>query len=124
MSDVQVFKIDVPVSANQRLIRARNSKALINSKRYRNWFYLAVLQLKTQRRLETLKGRIAVSITVHFADKRKRDLDNLLKGFFDACTHAKVFEDDSQIDSLSIERAQAEKPASLIAKIWEINTKW
>lgn len=121
MSDVQVFKIDIPVSANQRLIRARNSKALINSKRYRDWFYLAVLQLKTQRRLDTLKGRIAVSITVHFADRRKRDLDNILKGFFDACTHAQIYEDDSQIDSLSIERAQVEKPGNLIAQIWEIN---
>lgn len=120
MKEIQVFEIEVPVSANQRLIRAKNSRALINSKRYREWFSVAVLQLKQQRRLKTFEGRVGVSITMHFPDKRQRDLDNVLKGFFDACTHADVWKDDSQIDVLSIERAQIEKPGRLIAQVWEI----
>ena len=120
MREIQVFEIEVPVSANQRLIRAKNSRALINSKRYREWFFIAVLQLKQQRRLQTIEGRVGVSITMHFQDNRHRDLDNVLKGFFDACTHAAIWKDDAQIDTLSIERAEIKKPGRLIAKVWEI----
>ena len=37
-------------------------------------------------------------------DKRRRDLDNLLKATLDSLTHAGVWSDDSQIDALSIRR--------------------
>lgn len=49
--------------------------------------------------------RLAVRITAHMPDRRRRDLDNLLKGALDALTAAGVWADDSQIDVLSIERA-------------------
>lgn len=49
--------------------------------------------------------RLAVRILAYMPDKRRRDLDNLLKSALDALTHAGVWVDDSQIDSLLIERA-------------------
>jgi crossover junction endodeoxyribonuclease RusA len=48
--------------------------------------------------------RILVEISAFPPDKRRRDLDNILKSLLDALQHAKVYEDDSQIDKLTITR--------------------
>jgi Holliday junction resolvase RusA-like endonuclease len=50
-----------------------------------------------------LAGDIEVSITLYFGTKRKADLDNFNKLSFDALTVI-VWEDDSQIVKLTIER--------------------
>lgn len=49
--------------------------------------------------------RLHVAIEAWMPDKRRRDLDNLLKATLDALTHAGIWDDDSQIDQLSINRA-------------------
>lgn len=50
-------------------------------------------------------ARLSVSIEAWMPDKRRRDLDNLLKSLLDSLTHAGVWDDDSQIDGLAIWRA-------------------
>lgn len=49
--------------------------------------------------------RVSVHIEAWMPDKRRRDLDNLLKSLLDSLTHAGVWEDDSQIDGIAIWRA-------------------
>lgn len=49
-------------------------------------------------------SRIVISITLHPPDKRIRDIDNVLKPLIDALCQAGAFDDDSQVDSLSITR--------------------
>ena len=49
-------------------------------------------------------SRLSMHIDCYPPDKRKRDLDNLLKSTLDALQHARVFNDDNQIDRLSIWR--------------------
>ena len=46
--------------------------------------------------------RLAVRINAIPPDKRRRDLDNMLKPMLDALTHAGLWDDDSQIDDLHI----------------------
>lgn len=48
--------------------------------------------------------RLQVTIEAYPPDRRKRDLDNLLKSLLDSLQHAGVYADDSQIDHLSITR--------------------
>lgn len=48
--------------------------------------------------------RLAVTINLHCPDKRKRDLDNVLKCILDSMQHAGVYDDDNQIDMLTIIR--------------------
>ena len=48
------------------------------------------------------KGKLVVEIEAYQPDKRRRDLDNLLKAPLDALTHAGVYKDDSQISDLRI----------------------
>ncbi len=50
-------------------------------------------------------GRLRVEIEAYPPDRRKRDLDNILKSLLDALTYAGIWEDDSQIDDLRIYRS-------------------
>ena len=56
-----------------------------------------------------LTGRLAVSIVLHPADKRKRDIDNSIKAIGDGLQSAGVYLDDSQIDRLTVTRGEIEK---------------
>lgn len=48
------------------------------------------------------QGKLRVQIEAFRPDNRRRDLDNLLKAVLDGCTHAGVWEDDSNIVDLRI----------------------
>lgn len=50
------------------------------------------------------ESRLSVTIEAWVPDKRRRDLDNMLKSALDSLTHAGVWNDDSQIDDLRIMR--------------------
>lgn len=52
------------------------------------------------------ENRLRVDIEAYPPDKRRRDLDNVLKSLLDSLQHAGVYEDDCQIDKLSIIRLQ------------------
>jgi crossover junction endodeoxyribonuclease RusA len=47
-------------------------------------------------------GKLQVEIQAFRPDNRRRDLDNLLKAVLDGCTHAGVWQDDSNIVDLRI----------------------
>ncbi len=55
-----------------------------------------------KRPSKPFEGEVRVSISLKMPDKRKRDIDNLLKPILDALTDYGVYCDDSQIFSLSI----------------------
>ena len=79
------IKLPCPVSANQRLIKSKTG-ILINSAKYRDWHNLALFQIKNQfSKIETLTGRIKLSVEVHFKDHRRRDkraeIDKDKKGY-------------------------------------------
>lgn len=48
--------------------------------------------------------RLSLTIDAYPPDRRKRDLDNILKSLLDALQHAGIYSDDSQIDILKISR--------------------
>lgn len=64
-----------------------------------------------------LLGRLAVDLVVTFPDRRKRDLDNLPKAILDACTHAGLWLDDSQIDDLRVRRIGVGKPGAVEVRV-------
>ena len=59
-------------------------------------------QVLIQRGAKHYTGRLRVQIEAFRPDNRRRDLDNLLKAVLDGCTHAGVWEDDSNIVDLRI----------------------
>ncbi|UNU74133.1 RusA family crossover junction endodeoxyribonuclease [Moraxella nasovis] len=72
----------------------------------------AGLDIRTDKRLK-------MYVMLNFKDKRKNDLDNRMKGLLDALTHAGVYQDDSQIDKLIVERG-IEKTNAVTVNIWEL----
>jgi crossover junction endodeoxyribonuclease RusA len=55
---------------------------------------------------EPMTGRLAIKIAAYPPDKRRRDLDNILKALLDSLTFAQVIEDDSQFDFISVARRE------------------
>jgi crossover junction endodeoxyribonuclease RusA len=74
----------------------------------------AVLAEAYSNKVLTFRGRLSVWITAYPPDRRTRDLDNVLKALLDACTHAKLWDDDSQIDELHVLRGVVEAPHGFI----------
>ena len=69
---------------------------------------------------EGLSGRLKLTVSAHAPDKRKRDLDNILKALLDSLEEAGVYADDNQIDELHVFRKQPIKGGQVIVEIMEI----
>jgi crossover junction endodeoxyribonuclease RusA len=69
-------------------------------------FRMAVAEECALKQVVALEGRLAVHVSLFPPDKRKRDVDNVLKSLLDACEHAGCYESDSQIDELHIVRQE------------------
>jgi crossover junction endodeoxyribonuclease RusA len=63
-----------------------------------------VTEIIKRRNLKTMESRLMVTIEANPPDRRRRDLDNLLKALLDALVHSGVIADDSLIDHLTIYR--------------------
>ena len=60
---------------------------------------------------------LVVSIEAWMPDRRRRDVDNILKAAIDAMQHGGMYDDDSQIVDLRIVKRGVEKPGKLIVKL-------
>ena len=74
-------------------------------KAYRKAVNDLVLEAAMVQRYLKAVGPVRVVIEAFPPDRRKRDLDNILKSLLDSLTHAGVWEDDSQIEDLRIYRS-------------------
>lgn len=83
---------------------------------YREHVYMRAFGLT-----KTKIGPLRIEIKAYPPDKRKRDLDNILKSLLDALEHAKVYENDNQINELLIKRQEIQKPGRLTITIYELN---
>ena len=63
--------------------------------------------------------RLSVEILAYPPDRRQRDLDNLLKSTLDSLQHAGVYQDDSQIDEMTIFRRTVQKSGAIVVSVRE-----
>ena len=75
---------------------------MIISAKGRDYRKAVIEQVQIQGGETHYLGKLCVEIEAYRPDKRRRDLDNLLKAVLDGCTHAGVWADDSNIVDLRI----------------------
>ena len=75
---------------------------MIISAKGREYRKAVIEQVKRQFGAVNFQGKLCVEIEAYRPDKRRRDLDNLLKAALDACTAAEVWQDDCNIVDLRI----------------------
>lgn len=54
--------------------------------------------------VQTFSGNVQIAVFVYPPDRRKRDIDNILKCLLDSLTEAGLWHDDSQVTRLLVER--------------------
>lgn len=91
-----------PPSLNHLYASVNGRKVLSKSGRLYRWAVLQEVNKVKPAKFES--QRLSVQIDAFPPDRRKRDLDNMLKCALDGLTNAGLWEDDSQIDHLSIRR--------------------
>ena len=101
------IELPEPVSVN-RAYRTYQGRMLI-SREGRAYKKAVALLVRASRLCFTNKERLEVCATVHFRDKRRRDLDNLGKLMLDAMQDGGLYQDDSQIDDLRYIRGEVDK---------------
>jgi crossover junction endodeoxyribonuclease RusA len=122
------IRIPFPPSANHywgnRVVQPRGKRPIVmtyltaRAKAYRADVEAAVVEHLGLLRPTTAKLRVRITATM--PDRRKRDLSNLLKASEDALVHAKVMEDDYQIDHIEVVRGPVNKPGWLDVEIWPV----
>lgn len=83
-------------------------------------FRQAVAEACLDANVQEMSGKLAMHVALFPPDRRKRDVDNVLKPLLDACEHAGCFVDDSQIDELHIIRQEVQKGGSCTVVILPI----
>jgi len=68
----------------------------------------------------TYTGHIKVFISFYPPDRRRRDVDNILKCLCDSLEKSGVYKNDSQIVDLQIIKKQPEKPGFIRVEVSEI----
>lgn len=64
-----------------------------------------------------LQGNLQTKVIAYKPDRRRRDLDNLMKATYDALTHAGVYEDDQQIVCQTHEWGPVVKPGLIYIEV-------
>lgn len=67
-----------------------------------------------------LGGRLDITLRMCAPDRRRRDVDNILKATLDALMHAKVYRDDNQIDRLVVERGLVSPGGMVVVELCEM----
>lgn len=108
-----MIRIIVPIPPGVNNLFATVGKRRVKSKRYRDWREAAWASVMQQTRPEAIRGPFVASFLVTRPDKRKRDLDGLLKAPLDLLVDLGLIDDDSLAENLSIGWLGHEKPATM-----------
>ncbi len=113
------IELDFPPSLNTMYPSSRNGGRHLSKrgKAFKDNAYGMILE--QHGIFKPFTGPIKVTIEVVPPDKRKRDLDNLIKPTLDALVNANVMMDDSQIKAIYATMLEPSKPGSCVVIVEE-----
>lgn len=112
-------KLSWPPTVNTYYGNAKNGRKYLTA-RGRKYKANAVADLHGQEAPTGIEGRLEVNIDAYPPDRRKRDIDNILKPLLDCLTDYGLWIDDAQIDVLRVRRLAVDKPGFVRVHISEI----
>lgn len=107
-------------NACYQVMRYGNRASLGLTKSGRRYKQSVAEALQIARRGQSVDGHLRVTIAVYVPDRRKRDLDNLLKPVLDSITSGGVWADDSQIRELHVRTVGLQPPGRLEIEITQL----
>ena len=110
------FIIPYPPSVN-RMWRTYRGRILL-SKEGRAYYDECTLGVASQRG-GTMRGPVKVRLWVSPPDRRRRDLDNVLKPIMDLGTKAKIWDDDSQLVEIHATKEDPIKGGRVVMEVKE-----
>ena len=116
MNDYFGIELKYPPSSNNLYFNA--GKLRVKTKKAKNYEKYAAYMIRGEKASFGSK-RLDVIIRVFPPDHRKRDIANVEKILMDSCVKASLFNDDSQIDKLTICRCNVVKEGKVIIIVQE-----
>jgi crossover junction endodeoxyribonuclease RusA len=109
------LQIPLPPSVNRLWRTTKNVGGMYRSAKYTAWikeaYAMILIQMRGQKRV---RGEYKLTIECTKPDRRKRDLDNILKALSDILTHSGVIEDDSLCVWLEARWVEVGPPCSVV----------
>lgn len=120
--EIKMIKFDLPYPVNcsiNHLYNRTKNGCFVNktAKKYKDNVYYLLHNFK-----KFGSQNVQLEIIIHPPDKRKRDLDNILKIVFDSLEFSKIIENDFQIVELCVKKKEVIKNGILKITISEILT--
>lgn len=94
--ELELFLSRLPVPKSNRYIRRKGGK-VFKPPRVVNWEVRAIWELREQYKGEPINWEISVDVVLILPNKRKRDIDNMLKSLWDVLEKAGVIKNDNLI---------------------------
>lgn len=113
-----VLHLPWPPTVNSYYKVTRNGQRYLD-KKVREFRELVAQDVHEQMAGITLDDQLFMEVYLFPPDRRKRDLDNYMKGLLDALTNADLWDDDSLVDQLHIYRGEVIKDGAVRVEISE-----
>lgn len=107
------LRLPWPPTVNHYWLLGRNGRRYISDE---GVTFRAAVKLAAMN-LPMVAGNVIVSITAYPPDKKRRDIDNLLKSLLDALQHAGLIDDDSNVSDLRITRSERVKGGAVNVEV-------
>ena len=118
MTEDIVLHLPWPPTINSYYKMTRQGQRYLDPK-VREFRQLVLDAVREQAPGLTLESRLFMEVYLFPPDRRKRDVDNYMKGLLDALTEAELWTDDSQVDQLHIYRGEVVKAGSVRIEVSE-----
>lgn len=113
------LELPYPPSINHYWRRAGRPYISQGGRQYRE----AVAEIVARQGFETIAGPVSVAVHLYTPDRRRRDVDNVLKPLLDALEYGGAFWDDHQVARLSIVRLGVVEGGRTLVTIREVGER-